>query len=96
MATSAPTGSAFGGLGFLPVYDIAGVTNTLGLTQTSVKASGHINLRRYTTKPTTGLTKGDVFLVFHNSWPAIGVCSSTAAQTVRMRRIYSKTMGRKT
>ncbi len=96
MATSAPTGSAFGGLGFLPVYDNAAVPNGQGTSQTSVKANGHINLKRYTTKPTTGLTKGDLFLMFHGSRPMLCVCASTAGQQIRIIRLRTKTNGRLT
>lgn len=55
-----------------------------------------IPLRYYTTKPTTGLTKGDLFLLFHGSMPKLAVCSSTAGQTVKMIRLSTKTIGRGT
>lgn len=49
-----------------------------------------------TTKPTTGLTKGELLLIFHNSGPKLGVCSSTAAQTIKFMRFRTKTLGRLT
>mgnify|MGYP001597721081 CR=1 FL=1 len=55
-----------------------------------------VNYRILTTAPTTGLLKGDSFLVFHGSVPRIAVCTSTAAQTVRFVRLRTKTNGRLT
>lgn len=53
-------------------------------------------LRRYTTKPTTGLTKNELLLIYHNSVPRLGVCISTAANTIKMIRLRTKTNGRLT
>ena len=39
---------------------------------------------------TTGLTKGDLMIGFQGSVPRIGICSSTAAQTVKYIRTRSK------
>ena len=52
--------------------------------------------RVYTTRPTTGLVKGEILVLFHNSLPKIGICSSTAAQTIKMAQIRTKTFGRRT
>lgn len=49
-----------------------------------------------TTRPTTGLDKGDLMLLFHGSRPIIGVCSSSAGNTIKMIRLRSKTFGRLT
>ena len=43
-----------------------------------------------TTAPTTGLLKGDFFIGFNGSVPRLGVCSSTAAQTIKYIRTRSK------
>ena len=43
-----------------------------------------------TTAPTTGLLKGDWFIGFNGSVPRLGVCSSTAAQTIKYIRTRSK------
>lgn len=43
--------------------------------------------------PTTELIKGDFFIGFNGSVPRIGICSSTAAQTVKYIRTRSKTFG---
>lgn len=44
----------------------------------------------YTTAAlTTGLIKGDLFVGFSGSAPRIGICSSTAAQTVKYIRLRS-------
>jgi hypothetical protein len=40
--------------------------------------------------PTTGLTKGDFFIGFLGSVPRLGVCWSTAAQSVKYIRTRSK------
>lgn len=53
-------------------------------------------LRIFTTKPTTGLTKGELILLFHNSVPKLAVCTSTAADTLKMVRLRTKTLGRLT
>ena len=50
-----------------------------------------------TAKPTTGLTKGDVFMFFSNSSPQLAVCTSTAGQTVKFISPFdTKTIGRAT
>lgn len=49
-----------------------------------------------TTRPTTGLTKGEMFLLFHGSTPKIGVCTSTVGQTIKLIRLRTKTFGRLT
>jgi hypothetical protein len=52
--------------------------------------------RVYTTRPTTGLVKGELLVLFHNSLPKIGICNSTAGQTIRMINVRMKTFGRRT
>lgn len=59
-------------------------------------ADAVLNLKRFTTVPTTGLVKGDTMLLFHGSTPKLGVCTSTAAQTVKLIRLRTKTFGRLT
>ena len=49
-----------------------------------------------TTRPTTGLTKGELFLLFHGSTPKLALCTSTAGQTVKMASLKTKTFGRLT
>ena len=44
-----------------------------------------------TTGPTTGLSKGDFMLLFHNSTPKLGVCTSTAAQTIKLGYVSPET-----
>lgn len=53
-------------------------------------------MRVLTTKPTTGLTKGELLLIFHGSTPKLAVCSSTAGNTLKMIRLKTKTLGRLT
>jgi hypothetical protein len=55
-----------------------------------------LQLRVRTTRPTTGLTKGEVLLLFHGSTPKIGICTSTAGQTIKLIRARTKTFGRLT
>lgn len=57
---------------------------------------GNIILTQYTTKPTTGLSKGELILLFHGSRPILGLCSSTGAQTVKMVTLKNTTVGRLT
>ena len=52
--------------------------------------------RVFTTKPTTGLTKGELITLFHGSTPKLAVCTSTVAQTLKMVRLRTKTLGRLT
>jgi hypothetical protein len=49
-----------------------------------------------TTRPTTALVKGELMVLFHGSTPKIGICSSTAAQTIKLVRLRTKTFGRLT
>jgi hypothetical protein len=55
-----------------------------------------LQLRVRTTRPTTGLTKGEMLLLFHGSVPKIGVCTSTAGQQIKLIRLRTKTFGRLT
>lgn len=52
--------------------------------------------RVYTTRPTTGLTKGELMVLFHGSTPKLGVCISTAGQAIKLIRLKTKTFGRLT
>lgn len=49
-----------------------------------------------TTAPTTGLTKGEMFVIFGaNSQPSLGICVSTAANTIKYVPAFkTKTIGR--
>lgn len=49
-----------------------------------------------TTPPTTGLTKGDFFVVLGTSSPQLAVCYSTAANSLKYTTLQSKTFGRGT
>lgn len=65
----------------------------------SVIENGIIRFSRFTirtTRPTTGLVKGDMFIAFHGSSPKICICTSTAGQTVKQVRAKTKTFGRLT
>lgn len=68
-----------------------GATKTFGITKNYNPV-----LRRYTTRPTTGLVKNELMLLYHNSTPKLGVCISTAAQTIKLIRLRTKTFGRLT
>lgn len=61
-----------------------------------VGAAGRLQLKVLTTRPTTGLTKGELMLLFHGSLPKLGVCTSTAANTIKLIRLRTKTFGRVT
>lgn len=75
----------------LAIYSNDGTTNRFQVT----KNSGLLPRIR-TTKPTTGMVKGELFLLFHNSYPKLGVCTSFATQAIRMIRLKTKTFGRLT
>jgi hypothetical protein len=68
-----------------------GTTNRFAVT-----LRGGMLLRSFTTRPTTGLTKNELLLLYHGSTPKLGVCSSTAAQTIKLIRLRTKTFGRLT
>lgn len=67
-----------------------------GTERFAVTAQGRLQLRMFTTKPTTGLAKGELMLLFHGSSPKLGVCTSTAGNTIKMIRLKTKTLGRLT
>lgn len=82
---STPTADAFA------VYANDGSTQRFGITK-----NHGLLLRVRTTKPATGLTKGELLLLFHNSTPRLAVCTSTAADRLKMVRLRSQTLGRLT
>lgn len=61
-----------------------------------ITANYNILPRVYTTRPTTGLVKGEIMVLFHNSLPKIGICASTAAQRIKLINVRTKTFGRRT
>ena len=71
-------------------------TRNVGDVEVQDLAAKRIRLKVYTTKPTTGLVKGDLYLVFHGSVPKLTVCFSTAAQGTKQIRLRTKTAGRLT
>jgi len=70
--------------------------NSSGSELFGVGAAGRVQLKVLTTRPTTGLTKGELMLLFHGSLPKLGVCTSTAANTIKLIRLKTKTLGRVT
>lgn len=80
-----------------PTADVIAVYSNDGTTQRFGITKNHgLRLRIRTTKPTTGLTKGEMFLLMHNTNPKIGVCSSTATQKIKLIRLKTATLGRMT
>ena len=61
-----------------------------------VTLAQYLNFTKLTTAPTTGLTEGDVFLAMNASTPQIGICYSTAANSIRYVTADTKTFGRTT
>lgn len=57
---------------------------------------GNLIFKYYTTAPTTGLTKGEMVMLFHGSSPKIAVCSSSGAQTLKYFVSWTTTFGRLT
>lgn len=82
---------ASSGTGQLLATLLSGGTAGFGVTK-----NGNPVLRRYTTKPTTGLTKNELYLLYHNSVPRLAVCFSTATSNAKMIRLRTKTNGRLT
>ena len=92
----------------LPAYDTATLTQTTststifstvlasGTAAFGITKNGNPILRRYTTKPTTGLTKNELYLLYHNSIPRIAVCYTTATSAAKHIRLRTKTLGRLT
>ncbi len=56
----------------------------------SMPAGNYLNMGLVTSAPTTGLTKGDLFIAFTVSTPKIGICYSTAANSIRYMATRSK------
>lgn len=79
-----------------PTASAIQVTDNGGTAQFSVTKNYGVLWKVRTTRPTTGLTKGEMFIAFHGSSPKICVCTSTAAQTVKQVRARTKTFGRLT
>jgi hypothetical protein len=69
-------------------------TGTLTVTGNRIKLGSAL-----TTAPTTGLTKGDMFVIFGGTTataPNIGVCVSTATQLIKYFGATTETLGRQT
>jgi hypothetical protein len=82
---------ATSGSGRLLTTVLAAGTVTFG-----VSKNGNPILRAYTTKPTTGLTKNELFALLHNSKPLLALCTSTATSASRLVRLKTRTNGRLT
>lgn len=67
-----------------------------GNTRFAITKNYGLGMRVRTTRPTTGLVKGEVMVIFHGSKPYIGICSSTAGQQIKLVRAKTKTFGRST
>ena len=77
-----------------PTGNVMTVKTSTGTQVYALSANGNPVLRRYTTKPTTGLTKGELILLFHGSRPILGVCYTTATSNQKLVRLKTKTLGR--
>ena len=76
------------------VVNVDGDITTLG--SLSMAAGQYIKLAAVTTAPTTGLTDGDLFIAMAAGTPQIGICYSTAANSIRYITAITKTFGRST
>lgn len=72
------------------------ITDSAGTRVFAVASSGRLLMKVFTTRPTTGLTKGELMVLIHTSTPKIGVCYSTAANGIKLVRLKTKTFGRLT
>lgn len=70
--------------------------SSAGTERFAITALGALQMRVFTTKPTTGITKGELMLLFHGSTPKLGVCTSTAGKQIKLIRLKTKTLGRLT
>ncbi len=82
--TAAPTGKALN------------ITDSAGSTIFGVTNLGRVLMKVFTTRPTTGLTKGEMMVLIHTSTPKIGICYSAAANGIKLVRLKTKTFGRLT
>jgi hypothetical protein len=92
----------------LPAYDTATLTQTTstsaifattlssGTSGFGITKNGNPILRRYTTKPTTGITKNEMYLISHTSTPRLAICYTAATSAVKLIRFKTKTLGRLT
>ena len=90
----------------LPAFDKATLTQTTstsdifetvlsnGTEAFGITKNGNPILRRYTTKPTTGLTKNELYLIYHGSMPKLALCYTTATSAAKLIRFKTKTLGR--
>jgi hypothetical protein len=67
-----------------------------GTARFGISKNAGVLWRARTTRPTTGLTKGEMMVIFHGSTPKIAICTSTAGQTLKLIRARTKTFGRLT
>lgn len=77
--------------------------NSSGTEKAYIDKNGYITAARLnlgsgvTTAPTTGLTKGELIVIFSTSSPVLGICTSTAGKTIKyMSPFDTKTLGRAT
>lgn len=67
-----------------------------GTQRFAITKNAGLAFRARTTRPTTGLVKGEMMVIFHGSKPYVGICSSTAGQQIKLVRAKTKTFGRST
>ncbi len=79
-----------------PTGKAINVTDSAGSTIFGVTALGRVLMKVFTTRPTTGLTKGEMMVLIHTSTPKIGICYSAAANGIKLIRLKTKTFGRLT
>jgi hypothetical protein len=72
------------------------ITTSTGTRRFAVTAAGTLLMRVFTTRPTTGLTKGELMVLIHTSTPKIGICYSTAVNGIKLIRLKTKSFGRLT
>ena len=72
------------------------VTNSSDTSYFGITANGNPILRQFTTKPTTGLSKGELYYLLHGSRPMLAMCYTTATSAAKLIRLRTKTNGRLT
>jgi hypothetical protein len=71
------------------------IVDSADLRMFAVAPSGRLLMRVFTTRPTTGLTKGEMMVLLHTSTPKIGIVFNTS-NGIKLIRLKTKTFGRLT
>ena len=71
--------------------DMIVIRDADGTENAAITKRGHLWQKVITTAPTTGLVKGEMLVVWSGDFPSLGMCISTAAQTVKYITAFNNT-----